>query len=127
MSKRYLLDTNILIYYFNGDLVVKPIFDEIKNNAAQGFYCPISWIELLCYSGLTEQEANLIREFLRKLNCVSLTESILDCATQIRRDRVKLADALIAACALVQGYILVTRNVDDFKRIDGLSVFNPFD
>jgi predicted nucleic acid-binding protein len=112
MSKKYLLDTNILTYYFNGDLAVKPIFDEIKTSVAQGFYCPISWIELLCYSALTEDEANLMREFLRQLNCVSLTECILDCATKIRRDRVKLADALIAACALVQGYTLVTRNVD---------------
>ncbi len=126
MSKKYLLDTNILIYYFNGNLAVKPVFDEIKNSVAQGFYCPISWIELLCYSALTEDEANLMRDFLRQINRVSLTKSILDFATKIRRDRVKLADALIAACALVQGYILVTRNVDDFKRIDGLSILNPF-
>lgn len=84
-------------------------------------------MELLCYPELTEQQANEMREFLRLLNCGSLTESVLDCAAQIRRDyRLKLADAVIAACALVGGCVLITRNTDDFKRVDGLSILNPF-
>jgi predicted nucleic acid-binding protein len=124
----YLLDTNILIYYFNDDPVVQPIFEEIQAGDAVGFYCPISWVELLCYPDLSEAEANLIREFLRTLSCVSLTESILDRAAQIRRNyRVRLADALIAACALVEGCTLVTRNVEDFRRVDGLNIVNPFE
>ena len=68
-----------------------------------------------------------MRDFLRLLNCVSLTEFVLDTAAQIRRDyRLKLADAVIAACALVEGCILITRNTDDFKRVDGLSILNLF-
>jgi hypothetical protein len=128
VNNSYLLDTNILIYYFNDDPVVQPIFEEILSGNAVGFYCPISWVELLCYPNLTEAEANLMREFLRTLSCISLAESVLDYAAEIRRNyRVKLADALIAACALAAGCTLVTRNVEDFRRIDGLSVFNPFD
>lgn len=128
MSNSYLLDTNILIYYFNDDPVVQPIFEDILAGNAVGFYCPISWVELLCYPNLSEAEANLMREFLRTLSCVSLTESVLDWAAEIRRNyRVRLADALIAACALVVDCTLVTRNVEDFRRIDELSVFNPFD
>jgi hypothetical protein len=99
----YLLDTNILIYYFNDDPAVQLIFEEIQAGDAVGFYCPISWVELLCYPDLTEAEANLMREFLRTLSCVSLMESVLDCAAEIRRNyRVRLADALIAACALAE-------------------------
>lgn len=128
MNNIYLLDTNILIYYFNDDPVVQPIFEEIQAGDAVGFYCPISWVELLCYPDLSEAEANLIREFLRTLSCVSLTESILDRAAQIRRNyRVRLADALIAACALVEGCTLVTRNIEDFRRVDGLNIVNPFE
>ena len=128
MNNIYLLDTNILIYYFNDDPVVQPIFEEIQAGDAVGFYCPISWVELLCYPDLSEAEANLIREFLRTLSYVSLTESILDRAAQIRRNyRVRLADALIAACALVEGCTLVTRNVEDFRRVDGLNIVNPFE
>ncbi|MBW4666018.1 MAG: type II toxin-antitoxin system VapC family toxin [Cyanomargarita calcarea GSE-NOS-MK-12-04C] len=127
MSRKYLLDTNILIGFFKGELAVKSIFDEIASGNAIGFYCPITWIELLCYPELSETEAFEMREFLRNLICVSLTESVLDSAAQIRRERIKIADALIAACALVEGCTLVTRNVDDFKRVDGLIVLNPFD
>ncbi len=128
MNNIYLLDTNILIYYFNDDPAVQPIFEEIQAGDAVGFYCPISWVELLCYPDLTEAEANLMREFLRTLSCVLLMESVLDRAAEIRRNyRVRLADALIAACALAEGCTLVTRNVEDFRRVDGLSILNPFE
>jgi len=77
---------------------------------------------------LTEEQANEMREFLRLLNCVLLTESVLDSAAKIRRNyRLKLGDGVIAACALVEGCVLVTRNAEDFKRVDGLSMLNPFD
>lgn len=36
-----------------------------------------------------------------------------------------LGDALIAATALVHGLTLVTRNVKDFRRIDGLDLLDP--
>lgn len=39
----------------------------------------------------------------------------------------KLADAVIAATALVGNLRLATRNVADFKGIDGLETLNPFD
>ncbi|MEY3868460.1 MAG: hypothetical protein RLZZ338_2351 [Cyanobacteriota bacterium] len=71
MSNQYLIDTNILIYYFNGEPVVKPIIDEILTGKVGGWYCPISWIELLCYPSLTEEQGNEMREFLKLLNSVS--------------------------------------------------------
>jgi predicted nucleic acid-binding protein len=128
MSNKYLLDTNILIYHFNDEPEVKLVFDEIKAGNAEAFYCPITWVELLCYPALTEEQANEMRKFLRLLKCVLLTESVLDSAAQIRRDyRLKLGDGVIAACALVEGCVLVTRNAKDFKRVNGLTILNPFD
>ncbi|MEP6490371.1 type II toxin-antitoxin system VapC family toxin [Microcoleus vaginatus GB2-A3] len=128
MINKYLLDTNILIYYFYDEPEVQPIFDEIEAGDAEAFYSPISWVELLCYPALTEGQANEMREFLRLIKWVSLTESVLDRAAQIRRDyRLKLGDGVIAACALVEGCVLVTRNAKDFKRVDGLTILNPFD
>ena len=38
-----------------------------------------------------------------------------------------LPDAIIAATALTENFILVTRNIDDFKSISTLEVFNPWD
>lgn len=81
----------------------------------------------MCYPALSEEEANQIRAFLRTLTCVELTEAILDRTAQIRRDyRLRLPDALIAACALETGSTLVTRNVQDFQRIARLNILNPF-
>jgi predicted nucleic acid-binding protein len=38
-----------------------------------------------------------------------------------------LGDALVAGTALVHGLTLVTRNVEEFQWIQGLSLLNPFD
>ena len=45
----------------------------------------------------------------------------------LMRRKMGLADAIIAATALVHGLKLVTRNVDDFKHIAGVEIVNPFD
>lgn len=127
IGKRYLIDTNIFIYYFNGDTIVQPIFNEVITGDTNGYYSPISWVELLCYSDLSDKEANQMRSSLRLLTCVALSESVLDQAARIRRDhRVALADAVIAACAIEISGILVTRNSQDFQRISNLSLLNPF-
>ncbi|NEQ37305.1 MAG: type II toxin-antitoxin system VapC family toxin [Okeania sp. SIO3I5] len=124
---KYLLDTNILIYYFNGEEIVRPIFVDILADKTVGYYCPLTWVELLCYASLSESEANKMRIFLRRLISVALTETILDGAAEIRRNfRLKLPDALIAACAIQEDCTLVTRNTKDFQNILGLKVWNPF-
>lgn len=41
-------------------------------------------------------------------------------------DPAPFRDALIGATALVHGLIMVTRNVRDFERYDGLEVLNPW-
>jgi hypothetical protein len=38
-----------------------------------------------------------------------------------------LGDALIAGTALAHGLTLVTRNLEDFEGISGLSLLNPFE
>ena len=43
---------------------------------------------------------------------------------QIRK--MGIADAIIAATALVHSMPLITSNIEDFKGIDGLEVINPF-
>jgi predicted nucleic acid-binding protein len=39
--------------------------------------------------------------------------------------RIKLPDAIIAATALVNDYTLVSRNLGDFEKIEGLTVIDP--
>jgi predicted nucleic acid-binding protein len=38
----------------------------------------------------------------------------------------KVADAIIAATALVFDFTLITRNTEDFKGIAGLKISNPW-
>ncbi len=40
--------------------------------------------------------------------------------------QIRLADAVIAATALLNNFRLATRNVDDFKMIEELKIINPF-
>jgi predicted nucleic acid-binding protein len=77
-AKAYLLDTNILVYYFNGEPAVEFVVNQILDGTAVGYYCPLTWVELLCYPNLTESETQLMKNFLRSLIRVELTESILD-------------------------------------------------
>ncbi len=127
IANHYLLDTNILIYYFNGESTVRPIVDEILNGYTKGFYCPITWTELLAYPELTPEEAEKIRQFLRLLTVIPFTEVVLEQAAKIRRNfRTPLPDALIAACTLETACTLVTRNTKDFENITHLQLLNPF-
>jgi len=43
-----------------------------------------------------------------------------------RTYKIKLSDAVIAATALSNNLILVTRNTDDFKGVIDLEIYNPF-
>jgi predicted nucleic acid-binding protein len=123
----YLLDTNILVYYFNGVSTVQEVMEQILDREIVGYYCPLTWVELLCYPSLSESEAQIMREFLRSLIRVDLTEAILDCSAGLRRDySIPLADSVIAACCLAVDGRLVTRNTKDFNRIPGLDLLNPF-
>jgi len=45
---------------------------------------------------------------------------------QTKQNKIKLPDAIIAATALIEGFILVTRNTDDFKKFPTLELLNPF-
>jgi len=40
---------------------------------------------------------------------------------------IKLPDAIIAATALIYELALISRNVSDFKNIEGLQLINPWD
>jgi predicted nucleic acid-binding protein len=62
------------------------------------------------------------------LPVIGLEDEIVSVAISLRRRRrMGLADAIIAATALVHSLPLITRNVEDFKSVDGLEVINPFE
>jgi len=36
-------------------------------------------------------------------------------------------DTIIAATAIINEYTVVTRNIADFSKIDGIKIYNPFE
>lgn len=121
------IDTNILIYYLNQQLPesVKAAVDEhILSGSTISI---ITRIEVLGWQGHTEQSLIAAKALLSLFEEINLHQAIADCCIQIRKTyRIKLPDAIIAATALVQKQTLMSRNEDDFIKIAGVALFNPF-
>jgi predicted nucleic acid-binding protein len=123
---RNMIDTNVWIDGIAGNLS-KNAFLKVSVEAEWAGYSAITRLELFGFPGLTEAEERKIRELLQAFEEVPVTSEIIDRAIQIRKiAKVKVPDAIIGASALVLGCNLVTRNVSDFKSIDGLKVIDPF-
>jgi len=87
----------------------------------------ISQIEVLRYNDTPENEA-ILTGFISCSVIYSLSPSVVRRTIELcRQSKIKLPDAVIAATALSENYILVTRNIDDFKHISGLELLNPWD
>jgi len=71
LSRRYLLDTNAVIYPLNGRLVC-PL------SVGQYSVSIITEIELLSFSDLSDGEGQKIRDFLVLLDRVRLTDAVRD-------------------------------------------------
>ena len=124
--KQYLLDTNILIYYFNGDMegVVKNNVSTLMRESFQ--ISVISKMEFLGFP-FNLQERQKAVQFMECAMIRSLSDEIVQRVIEIRQEkRIKLPDAIIAATALQYSAILVTRNTKDFKTL-ALETYNPFD
>jgi toxin FitB len=69
-----------------------------------------------------------LEAFFRLARVLPLSQAVLDQAVVLRQQRkMSLGDALVAGTALAHGLTLVTRNVEDFQWIQGLSLLNPFE
>ncbi|OHD63710.1 MAG: nucleotide-binding protein [Spirochaetes bacterium RBG_13_51_14] len=126
MENSYLLDTNIIIYYFDG------IFSEDNNEIDLIFennftVSIISKIEFLGWVGFKEPGLYAkAKDFIDKAVVMYIDDAIAEEAIRIRREhKVKTPDAIIAATALVNGLVLATTNTDDFKKLN-LTTLNPF-
>ena len=119
-----LIDSNILIY------AAQPTHAHLRQFIAE--HAPavsaVSYVEVLGYHQLDDEERQYVEAFFRLAQVLPLSQAVLDQAVALRQQRkMSLGDALVAGTALVHGQTLVTRNVEDFHWIQGLSLLNPFD
>jgi predicted nucleic acid-binding protein len=119
-----LLDSNIIIYAAEEGR--ERLQDWLEARAISASV--ICRIEVLGYAGLDETKKHWFADFFHKIPVHELTHNVVDAAIRLRQQkRMGIADAIIAATALVRGLKLVTHNVEDFKHIKGLEIVDPLE
>ncbi len=126
MGQEYLIDTNIIVDYLNGNLPspAKSFLRKVVNDIPK--ISIITKIEVLSFKKDAESY-QLVTDFVDCSITQELTKEITETAIEVRlRKKIKVADAIIAATALVFDFTLLTRNTEDFKGIAGLKISNPW-
>jgi len=119
----FLIDTNIIIYLTQGKLKIS----DFAKRGGNLYISSITYIETLGYPFPNEDEEKAITNLCEMFERIFLTRKVEEQAILIRKfNKIKLPDAIIAATAMVHNLTLVTRNSDDFKKIQGLNLVNPF-
>ncbi len=112
---KYLLDSNIIIYYLNGDAGV---YSFISRNKDVSTVSIITYYEVLNYDFSADEE-KIVREFLDSFEMVNISKNIINKALENRKSRkIKMADNFILATAQLFNLELVTRNIKDFQSFD---------
>jgi len=127
--ENFLIDTNILIYFFDGKLnanqknVIIQMFENSFNISV------ITKIEFLGFKDyFDDKKYTKAIGFVNNAKVISLSDDLIDSIIRIKQKwNIKLGDSIIAATAIKNDLVLVTRNQKDFEKIEGLKIFNPFD
>jgi hypothetical protein len=117
-----ILDSNIVIEAVNAD--ERPLRELVER------YLPsisaITLVEVLGFPRLTDADRRDLEGFFALTTVLSVSDDVIERAITLRQQRkMGLGDALIAATALVHGLTLVTRNVKDFRWVEGLDLLDP--
>ena len=119
-----LVDSNILMYAAHPAHAHLRQFIAVHAPAVSA----VSYVEVLGYHQLDDEARQYLEAFFRLARVLPLSQAVLDQAVALRQQRkMSLGDALVAGTALAHGLTLVTRNIEDFQWIQGLSLLNPFD
>lgn len=112
----YILDTNILVYFFEGSAAGGKI---IKND--EFIISAITYIEILANPGYSRIQRSVTKEFLNTKQIIHSSPVICDLAIQIRLNyKCKLPDCIIAATAQFMNLPLITADtlLLNIKEID---------
>jgi predicted nucleic acid-binding protein len=124
MSKTVLCDTCVLIDFVNGR---SEQITELKANAIQLFINPVVELELL-QGARNKAELLRLEKIIAMFYNVEMPVEVINVARQLIKlyslsHSLRLADALIAATALVYDLELLTYNLKDFRFIPELGLY----
>lgn len=127
---KYLIDTDWLIDYLKGKAAAGKLLDHLVHEGiAISLITYGEILEGIYYGKNPKQQEQNFRSFLRIAPILPLTESSLERFADIRgglRSQGQLigdADILIAATALGNDLMLVTQNLNHFRRIPKLTLY----
>ena len=99
----YTLDTNIIIYYFNGEAPILAFLREQTEQGAPLFVSAVTEHELYSYPHLTPLESARIDALLTTLTVIDVDSRIAQLSGQLRANYgIKALDSFIAATALMR-------------------------
>lgn len=118
----YLIDTNILIDHFRGDLKVTQFLEKVEKDKIKAFISVITEYEILCgkFSPKLERKINQFLSIFPSLNVTSEIAKIS--AKFYKKYQLGIADALIAGTTFAFNAILITRNLKHFQRVREIKV-----
>lgn len=128
MGQKFLIDTCAVVKYLEDILPSEAIIfmDALVDEDSKVSF--ITKIELLVWNPPVAEDIRVREEFLAGSEIHYINEAIIKSAIQIRKvTHIKLPDAIIAATAIHNDYILLSTNDNDFKKVIslGLKYMNP--
>jgi predicted nucleic acid-binding protein len=115
MGRRYVLDTNVVLYLLGGRLL-NPL------PVGEFYLSVITEMEMLSYPTISEAEVLRIRQFLSQVKVMGVGEDVKNAAIALRKKyRLKLPDAIICATALSVNAVLLS-NDTQLSRVMEISV-----
>ena len=124
MEQRFLMDTNVVI-----DALGTVMPDKTKKIIAglAPVISAVTYMEALGWHKASPQHLAPLRAFMDAATVLPIDQSIVEKTVLVRQQKkILLGDAIIAATALVHNLTLMTRNINDFKNIDGLKTLDPW-
>jgi len=117
---RYLIDTNAVIDYLGSKFPSAAMKFMSSVMDAVPVVSVITKIEVLGFNAAPEHY-DLLTNFMKDATVIDLTSAIVERSIEIRKNqKTKLPDVIIAATAMANELILISRNASDFKNIPGL-------
>jgi predicted nucleic acid-binding protein len=125
---KVLLDSDMLIDHLRGYEPARQYLKRFEAGEVAGYLSIITVAELAARHMRQEAEETKVQHLLALFTHIDLDYAIAWRGGEIRRHyQTRLADALIAATALMHHLRLATRNLQHFTPIEGLQVEKPYD
>jgi len=119
----YLLDTNSVIYFFNGEKKIADLIAKTKDEIVISF---ITKIELLSFDIEDQDTEKKVREFLNEIRVILLDDDVITATIEYRKKlKLKIPDAIISATAKVLGVTLITADKVLSKKLTGIKIISP--